>query len=264
MNIDWFTFMAQIVNFLILLALLKYFLYDRIVKVMDERENKIKARLEEAQSKQDEAENEFKRYQKKNQEIQNERETLLNEAKQAVAEQRQQLIQQAQQEVDSLQLRWKQSVEREQNEFLKQLRRKVGNQVYAISKRVLKDISNQDLEERIISLFIERIQQLNENELTDIQQTLQNTDKKITINSAFKIADDVQQKIREALQQQLPEAEDLHFQVNRELIGGIEMRLNGKAIKWSIRDYLSTLQEQFGKLIAQQTPEHPEKIEGEK
>ena len=41
MHIDWFVFFAQIVNFLLLVFLLKKFLYGRIVKAMDERERKV-------------------------------------------------------------------------------------------------------------------------------------------------------------------------------------------------------------------------------
>jgi len=41
MQIDWFTWIAQIINFLILVALLRYFLYGRIVKVIDERQKKL-------------------------------------------------------------------------------------------------------------------------------------------------------------------------------------------------------------------------------
>jgi F-type H+-transporting ATPase subunit b len=42
MGIDWFTLVAQIANFLILVALLKHFLYNRIIKAMDEREKRRK------------------------------------------------------------------------------------------------------------------------------------------------------------------------------------------------------------------------------
>ena len=40
MQIDWFTLLAQIVNFLLLVWLLKHFLYGRVVRAMDEREAK--------------------------------------------------------------------------------------------------------------------------------------------------------------------------------------------------------------------------------
>jgi len=49
MHIDWFVFFAQIVNFLLLVWLLKKFLYGRIINAIDTREAKIKATFEEAE-----------------------------------------------------------------------------------------------------------------------------------------------------------------------------------------------------------------------
>ena len=51
MLIDWFTVCAQIVNFLVLVALLKHFLYGPILRAMDAREQTIAGRLAEAQQK---------------------------------------------------------------------------------------------------------------------------------------------------------------------------------------------------------------------
>ena len=48
MHIDWFVFAAQIFNFLLLMYLLKRFLFGRILKAMDDREAKIVARFAEA------------------------------------------------------------------------------------------------------------------------------------------------------------------------------------------------------------------------
>ena len=48
MQIDWFTVVAQIVNFLTLVGLLKKFLYGPIIRAMDDRERRIASRLEEA------------------------------------------------------------------------------------------------------------------------------------------------------------------------------------------------------------------------
>ena len=49
MHIDWFVFLAQIFNFLLLMYLLKRFLFGRIIKAMDDREAKIAARFQEAE-----------------------------------------------------------------------------------------------------------------------------------------------------------------------------------------------------------------------
>ena len=55
MLIDWFTVIAEIVNFLVLVALLKHFLFGRLVAAIDAREERIAARLREAEQKNQDA-----------------------------------------------------------------------------------------------------------------------------------------------------------------------------------------------------------------
>ncbi len=49
MQIDWLTVIAQIVNFLILVWLLKRFLYQPVINAMDQREQRIAERLQKAE-----------------------------------------------------------------------------------------------------------------------------------------------------------------------------------------------------------------------
>jgi F-type H+-transporting ATPase subunit b len=51
MLIDWFTVGAQVVNFLILVWLLKRFLYKPILHAIDERERRIAKELADADTK---------------------------------------------------------------------------------------------------------------------------------------------------------------------------------------------------------------------
>ena len=41
--INWFTVIAQIINFLVLVGLLKYFLYGRILQAIEKRDQQIRA-----------------------------------------------------------------------------------------------------------------------------------------------------------------------------------------------------------------------------
>jgi len=61
-QIDYFTIFAQIINFLVLVLLLKHFLYGRIIKAMDEREKRIESQLQEAAKKKKEADEEADSY----------------------------------------------------------------------------------------------------------------------------------------------------------------------------------------------------------
>ena len=49
MLIDSFTIIAQIINFLILVYLLKRFLFNRVIKIMDDREKQITGRMQDAE-----------------------------------------------------------------------------------------------------------------------------------------------------------------------------------------------------------------------
>lgn len=78
--IDWFTVVAQIINFLILVALLKYFLYGRIVAAMTQRQEEISARWEEARQQREAAAKELEAARDRNRQLDQQREALLANA----------------------------------------------------------------------------------------------------------------------------------------------------------------------------------------
>lgn len=65
MLIDWFTVIAQVVNFLILVWLLKRFLYQPILNAIDAREQRVATELADADAKMNEAAKQRNEFQKK-------------------------------------------------------------------------------------------------------------------------------------------------------------------------------------------------------
>ena len=118
MLIDWFTVFAQILNFLVLVYLLKRFLYGRIIRAMDEREKTIALGLEEAQQKKDDAQQEMDRYIAKNKELDDHRQALLAGMKEEVEAHRKDLMNDARKQVETVRVAWYQSLERENRPFL--------------------------------------------------------------------------------------------------------------------------------------------------
>src|SRR5665647_3963698 len=80
MQINWFTVIAQIINFLILVWLLKRFLYKPILKAIDEREEKIAAQIKDAEAKDVAAKKEQAELQKKNETFDKEKKELRDKA----------------------------------------------------------------------------------------------------------------------------------------------------------------------------------------
>ena len=80
MLIDWFTVAAQALNFLILVWLMKLFLYAPILHAIDAREKRIAAELADAAAKKAEAQKERDEFQRKNEEFDQQHAALLSKA----------------------------------------------------------------------------------------------------------------------------------------------------------------------------------------
>ena len=251
MLIDWFTVVAQIINFLILVFLLWRFLYKPITKTMQERQRRITNRWEEAQVKQEEAAQAAELYRQKQQELDQQRATFINEAKAQAEEERKQLINQARQEVESMQTGWREAIHREQDEFLANLGKRVQEQTYAITRRTLEDLADANLEQQTIKVFLNRLQTLDE---TQRQEITQQSATEIIIYSSFNIPQNQRQEIIDVLQsQQIINGKNIKFTTAHALICGIKLQISNYQISWTFDDYLQTLSEQFSTIIKQNT-----------
>src|ERR1035437_2718162 len=95
MLIDWFTVAAQAVTFLILVWLMKRFLYKPILHAIDEREKRIATELANADAKKAEAQKEHDEFERKNAEFDQQRAALLSKATDEAKAERQRLLDEA-------------------------------------------------------------------------------------------------------------------------------------------------------------------------
>src|SRR3970282_801082 len=102
MLIDWFTVSAQVVNFLILVWLMKRFLYKPILYAIDAREKRIATELADADGKRAEAQKERDEFQHKNEEFDQQRNELLSKAKEEAKSERERLFDVARQAAAAL------------------------------------------------------------------------------------------------------------------------------------------------------------------
>src|SRR5271165_4877827 len=110
MLIDWFTVAAQAVNFLILVWLMKRFLYKPILHAIDEREKRIATELANAGKKKAEAQKESDDFKHKNEEFDKQRAALLSKATDDAKAERQRLLDEARKAADALSAKRREAV----------------------------------------------------------------------------------------------------------------------------------------------------------
>lgn len=240
MLIDWFTVAAQAINFLILVWLLKRFLYAPILNAIDAREKRIAAQLADAEAKQAVAHDSMDEYARKYAELEVERVALLKLSTDEAAIERKRLLDKARSDVEDLRSHQQEQLQNEYRQLGDEIAIRTRAEVFAIAKKMLAELAGVSLEERFIEVFIQRLHALD----VDVQQQL-SSESHVLVRSAFELSE--QTGIEEAIRKLTPAAID--YVVMPELINGIELIAHGHKIAWSVADYLSTLENDVSALI---------------
>jgi len=262
MLIDWFTVGAQIVNFLILLVLLKIFLYDRIIAAMDRRRQRIDDRMAAAEEKRRQADEEAESLREQRRQIEEQRDRMLAEAEDAAAEKRRKMEEKARREVAGKRKTWEKQLKEEHRDLVRELRRSVAVQVFAITRSLLADLADQPLGEKITQVFCRRLRGLDENRREELRQAVSGENAPVVVRSAFAISEDGRGQIAAALEEVVGEAVKIRYETDAEPIAGIELKAAGKKVTWHARGYLDRLEKQVLSTVESHTEENsPDELE---
>jgi len=249
MFIDWFTIGAQALNFLILVWLMKRFLYKPILNAIDAREKRIAAELANAETKKAEAQKERDEFQRKNEEFGEQRAVLLGKATDEAKAEKQRLLEEARKESDALRIKRQEALQNEQRTLNQEIIRWTQKEVFAIARKTLVDLATTSLEERMSEMFIQRLRALNGTAKDQLAAALKTSTQSANVRSAFDLQLEQHAAIQKALNETFSADIHIHFETVPELVSGIELSANGQKVAWSIADYLTTLEKRAGELL---------------
>ncbi|MDA8161405.1 MAG: F0F1 ATP synthase subunit delta [Desulfobacteraceae bacterium] len=249
MLIDWFTVIAQAINFLILVWLMKRLLYKPILHAIDAREKRVAAELADAGSKKAEAQRERDEFRRKNEEFDRQRAALLSKAIDEVKAERRRLLDEARKESDNLRARHISALQGEYQGLSDEITRRILEEVLATARKTLADLAATDLEEQIAMVFINRLRVLSDEEKERLKSAFKTRSGPAVVRSAFELTATQQNAIELAVREILAFDAGIMFETAPELIGGIEFTANGQKLAWSIADYLKSLDKGVGDLL---------------
>lgn len=266
MLIDWFTVGAQVVNFLILVWLLKRFLYRPILDAIDAREKRIAKELADADAKRAEAQKERDEFQHKNEAFDEQRSGLLVKATIDAKAEYQRLLGEARQAADALSARRQKALRDDARNLSKTISHRARQEVFAIARKALMDLATTSLEERMGEVFNRRLREMDGKAKAGLGQALKTASEPALVRSAFDLPVAQRTAIQNALNETFSAAIDLRFETAPDLVSGIELSTNGQKVGWSITDYLTSLEKGVDEFFeekdnaaarAEPTPEAP-------
>ena len=257
MLIDWFTVGAQVLNFVILVGLMKHFLYKPVLDAIDARERHIASTVTDADKKRAEAKRERDEFQHKYEAFDHDRAALMAKAQADAATERKTLLDAAHQAADALAAKRQAALDSEARALMQGLRLRVQTEVFAIAGRTLADLATASLEASACEVFIARLRALEGPAHDTLARALKATPDAVVVRSAFELPAAQRKALHKAIEDAFSMKLDLHYETAPALVGGIELVAKGEKFAWTIADYLSALDRGVGELLKAPAPAAP-------
>ncbi len=249
MLIDWFTVIAQIINFLILVALLKHFLFNPIVSAMNERRERIDSSMEDARKREEEAREQLQMYQQKNREFDERRNRLLLAAEEEAKKKGDEFLEQARKQAEADIARLREAMVRKKRDIAERLRIMSLRDASVIAKSTLSEISNTPIEEGLVNVFIGQLEKIEEARKEQIAAAVRKGDTPAAVKSSFDLNEDLRRKLSDAIAREFSESRSIQYQRIPDGVLGIEMDVDGYKLRWGVEQFLGDLEDQVSKVI---------------
>ena len=249
MLIDWFTVGAQALNFLVLVWLMKRFLYKPVLDAIDAREERIAKELKDADEKRATAQKERNEFQHKNEEFDKQRADLVKKATDEAGTERTRLFDEARKAADAMSAKRMETLRNDAESMSQAIRLKTQEEVFQIARQALTDLATAGLEERMSEVFTRRLREMDDPTKAALGQALETASEPALVRSAFDLPAEPRAAIQNALNETFSADIHIRFETAPDVVSGIELTANGQKVGWSIADYLRSLEKGVADLV---------------
>ncbi len=251
MDIDLFTFIAQICNFFILVIALYFFLYKKIIGAIDFREKKITDEFQEAEEKNKEAEALLEEYKEKNRLFHEQKEKMVKEAKEETVKTKEKWLDEMREEIKRKKEKWIEKIEEEKTIFLEEIEEKLKDHFVDTTKKIVRDLAEEKMQVQLIHKFFSLLEELDEEKKKKIlEKWKERKEEKIFLSSSHSITKEEVEKIKERLEAFFGEELDLEYREDTHLLIGITIKFDGYKMEWSAREYLEQIRKEMEEIAS--------------
>jgi F-type H+-transporting ATPase subunit b len=254
MLIDWFTVGAQALNFVVLVWLMKRFLYKPVLDAIDAREKRIATELAHADRNMAAAQSDRDDLQHKNEAFDQQRAALLAKSTAEADAERRKLLDRAREAADALTAARQQTMASDAKNLSQALRQRTQAEVFGVARQALKDLASTGLEASVCELFIVRLRALEGSAKDELAAALKSAMDGALVRTAFELPAAQRAAVDQAVNDTFAVRVALHYEVAADLVGGIELSTHGQKFSWNIADYLSSLERDVDDLLKPAAP----------
>jgi len=248
LEVNLTTLVLEIINFLVLVWILKRFIYQPVLDIIAQRRQGIEQQSADAAQLHEQALALKQQYQERltdwGQERQQSRDALNRELETEKTRQLEELqmllLQQRQKEVAADQSR--------RIEQVREIEHQALEQGADFAARLLQMASGPELEKRLLSMVIETFSALDSEQITTMRQQWRGHLENIIVCSGYPLASDAQQQLAAALTELVGQPLPIEYSVLPELLAGLHISIGAWVMQANLRDELKGFAE-FSRVV---------------
>lgn len=238
MELNWSTFILEIINFLVLVWILKRFLYKPVLEMIARRQASIDKTLADAKQLHDDAEKLQQQYEGRltawDQERKQAREKLAEELHADRARKLEELKVTLQQERERAAV----AEQRRLSDAQLEMEDTALAQGAQLATQLLKQAAGPEVESRLVELTIDELSRLPKDRLADLRGSFGQVSEGITIASAYPIPENQQQRLQKAVNTVVGKEAPLRFEQDSKLLAGVCINIGAWQLAANLRDEL--------------------------
>jgi F-type H+-transporting ATPase subunit b len=252
-NLNWSTILLQMVNFGVMVFILHRVFFKPVVRILDERSQRVTEALEEAERREREAVETQTKYDQMLAEAQEEVMALQHQAQEDLVQTKQRVLDEVRDEVREMRDKAERELTEARQQAIVQHRRELGYLTTALSSRLMRQAGGEAFQEASLQEFVDRLSRLPAEEVSqaltgDEAQVVQ-----IQLASAQKLEGERRDQVEVLLDQLLKRPLEIHYRHDPALVAGATLRFGDTVIDGSLAGQLQTLSERYLTEVGQET-----------
>lgn len=235
MSIDWITVTAQLANFLVLVWLLKRFLYRPILDGIDAREAEIAERMQIAARTEEDAKATEADYRAQLAALQSEQATMSEAARQRAEKERDTLLAEANNRIERERTAWMAHLDEEARSFKGKMQRTAAHALLELTRKALADLADETLESRIAAHLARQIGTMD----GDLEHAAGHP-KDAVVTCHASLPNPAQEGIRTELRRRFPNIV-VRFDTDPTQAPGLTLQIGGVQLAWTVDTYIDGL-----------------------
>jgi F-type H+-transporting ATPase subunit b len=236
--------LSQIVNFLILFLALRFLLWKPMLKMLNERKQRITQGLEDAEQARRDRERAQAEYEERIKQAEQEREEMLARAAEDGEQAKAEALAQARAQAEQIVAEGKGTIERERQQMWAELRSQVTALSLAAANKLIGEALDEQRQRRLIDEFFSGIK-AGRVVVLEAQEIEQAKAGEVTaiVTSALPLNEEEQKVVSSGLAEELGQELPIEFRRDPAVLGGLVIRIGDKVIDGSVGGRLESLRE---------------------